>query len=140
MPRCTNTPIWITIHNRGTSTIPVGTLRLHGSVIAQDEVLPSSLTAYANVVLVTDLKPGERRTYKVRWGVRPVFKKGDRVALFASIDSPLDPVGADQCIASGPGPEACQADQQSCLCEVSVVKRCFPIVGCNCRTYVGPEP
>ena len=138
--RCTNAPVRITVHNKGLSTIPVGTLRLHGSVILPNQVLPAKLTPYANVVMVTDLKPGELRTYEVLWGVRPVFQKGDRVALYASVDSPLDPLQAELCLQGGPGIAACQADQQSCLCEVSVVKRCLPIVGCSCKTYEGPEP
>jgi hypothetical protein len=138
--RCTNAPLWITVRNVGGSTIPVGTLRLFGSVVSQDDDLPEHLTALANVALVTDFVPNEQRTYKLHWGVRPVFKKGDRVALFASLDSPVDPTGGKElCVEDGPGPSACRAEEHSCLCEVSVVKRCFPIIGCNCRKYAPPE-
>ncbi len=138
--RCTNTPVRVTLKNLGGSVIPVATLRLFGSVL-NDDGSPNALPEpYANLAIVSALKRGEERTYELTWGVRPIFKKGQRVALYATLDSPQAPVAEVRDGADLPTEQlAWEPENQTCRCEVSVVKRCFPIIGCSCRKYAGPE-
>lgn len=132
--RCTNTPVWVTVHNQGDVAMPVGKLRLHGAIVDDDGVLSTKREPYANLALVGGLAPDERRTFLLRWGVRPAFRKNERVALFATFDSPQAPVWN-----AAPDTIPWQTNPQACQCEVSVIKRCFPIVGCDCREYAQPE-
>jgi hypothetical protein len=138
--RCTNAAITVTIENNDTSPIPVATLRLHGSVWDSATGSWKLPVALADVAIATDLVKGTPQTCKLYWGVRPTYQVGDRVKLYATVDSPLDPVDFAACVQNGFGTTGCPPDQQWAELEVVVKKRCpLSLKGCNCLEYAGPD-
>jgi hypothetical protein len=138
--RCTNAPITVKIENLGDSRIPVGTIRLHGSRQNPNTGTWEAPVALADVAIATDLVKGTPQTYKLYWGVRPTYQVGDRVKLYATVDSPLDPVDFAACVQNGFGTTGCPPDQQWAELEVVVKKRCpLSLKGCNCLEYAGPD-
>jgi hypothetical protein len=138
--RCTNAAITVSIENQGASPVPVGTVRLHGSVWDAATGSWKPPVALADVAIATEIEKGTPQTYKLYWGVRPTYQVGDRVKLYATVDSPLDPFDFAKCVQSGFPTAACPADQQWTELEVVVKKRCpLSLKGCNCVHYAGPD-
>ena len=109
------TPIVVKVTNLGPSRLDVATVKVffaqqksqslaaldrlhwpwpHHPLTAVGDVIwwPSEVRQIGNTILISNLAPGESKLFGMRWNVAPKFPSAGRMAVFATVDGPKDPV------------------------------------------------